>query len=561
MRQLSNLILCLFCISSLIAGAPALSAEQELPKAGIASAHPLATQAGYEVLQKGGNAFDAAVAISAALAVVEPSGSGLGGGGFWLLHRAKDGFEVMVDGRETAPARSTKSMYLNKQGEPIAHASLNGPLAAAIPGEPAALVHIAQRYGRLPLSVTLAPAIRYAENGFKVSPRYQKMTMLRQAVLQQFPEAAKVFLINGEVPDTGAVIRQKDLAQTLKLLSRNGHKGFYDGEVARKLVSGVRRAGGIWRLQDLKDYKIVERQPVTGSYRNLKITAAALPSSGGLVLMEMFNILSGFELSTLTSYQRAHLIIEAMRLAYHDRASYLGDPDFVSVDTVKLLSLAHADRLRKIINLNRALSSETLPARVTGAQGIDTSHFSVIDSEGNRVAATLSINYPFGSGFMPPGTGVVLNNEMDDFSIKPGVANVYGLIGNEANAIEPGKRPLSSMTPTFLETPDSIVVMGTPGGSRIITMVLLAALEVADKRGGPGEWVALPRFHHQYMPDQVFYEAGAFSDADIRYLEKLGHDLQVHDGYGNMQVVMLRKKDRKFESASDPRGEGAALTR
>ena len=539
----------------------AVSAQAKPPTAAIASAHPLATRAGHEILDAGGNVFDAAVAVTAALAVVEPSGSGLGGGGFWLLHRAKDNFEIVIDGRERAPGLASRDMYLDGNGAPIPDASLDGPLAAAIPGEPAALAHIAKRYGRLPLSKSLAPAIRYAEQGFRVTAHYRRLAKFRHSVLNRFSSTASILLKQGEVPDIGARIVQKDLAKTLNKLAAKGRAGFYQGEVARQLVDGVKKQGGIWTPSDLRKYRIVERQPVKGRYHNMQITTVALPSSGGVVLMETLNILEGFKLNTLPGYQRSHTIIEAMRLAYRDRARYLGDPDFVRINTRKLLSRRYARSLKRLINPEWALESSALKGineRGEGTKGSDTSHFSIIDNQGNRVAATLSINYPFGSGFIPPGTGIVLNNEMDDFSIKPGVANVYGLVGNEANAIAPGKRPLSSMSPTFLETPEATVVLGTPGGSRIITMLLLTALEVADSRGGPENWAALPRFHHQYLPDKVFYERKAFSDNERKQLEGKGHILQQRSDYGNMQIVMWNKKDKKFTAASDPRGEGLA---
>ena len=539
----------------------ALSAQAKSPTAAIASAHPLATRAGHEILDAGGNVFDAAVAVTAALAVVEPSGSGLGGGGFWLLHRAKDNFEIMIDGRERAPGQASRDMYLDKHGQPIPGASLNGPLAAAIPGEPAALAHIAEHYGRLPLSKSLAPAIRYAEQGFEVTAHYRRLAKSRYSVLKRFSSTSSILLNQGKLPDIGNIIIQKDLARTLKKLAAKGRAGFYQGEVARQLVNGVKKSGGIWTLDDLKNYPVVERQPVKGRYHNMEIATAALPSSGGVVLIEALNILGNFKLNAMPDYQRSHTIIEAMRLAYRDRARYLGDPDFVKINTKKLLSRRYARSLKKLIDPEWALPSSALKGineRGESTKGSDTSHFSIIDNQGNRVAATLSINYPFGSGFIPPGTGVVLNNEMDDFSIKPGIANVYGLVGNEANAIAPGKRPLSSMSPTFLETPDATVVLGTPGGSRIITMVLLAALEIADGRGEPENWVALPRFHHQYLPDKVFHESRAFSDNDKRQLEGKGHVLQRRSRYGNMQIVMWNKKDKKFAAASDPRGEGLA---
>ena len=538
----------------------ACSGRQEPPDAAIASAHPLATRAGMDILAAGGNAFDAAVAVSAALAVVEPYSSGLGGGGFWLLHRGDDGFEVVVDGRERAPLAATRDMFVDDEGDVVPDLSLTGALAAGIPGEVAALVHIAADYGRLPLSRTLAPAIRLAREGFVVDERYRRLAGFRLAALQDDEETARIFLHDDAVPETGYRLRQPELAETLDDIARQGIAGFYGGRVARQLVDGVRRNGGLWTLKDLARYEAVERQPVTGHYRGLRITSAGPPSSGGVVLLTMLNILSGLPLDETNEVTRTHLIIEAMRRAYRDRALYLGDPDFAGVPVAMLTGAAHAAALRNSIQLDHATPSAALsdadPDPVS--QGPDTTHFSVLDREGNRVAATLSINYPFGACLTPPGTGVLLNDEMDDFSIKRDTPNAYGLVGGEANAVGPGKRPLSSMTPTFVEDADGVAILGTPGGSRIITMVLLAVLDMSGENR-PQSWVSRPRFHHQYLPDAVQYEPGAFDPAMIEGLGALGHRLTALDApYGNMQAIYWDKKNRRVYAASDPRGAGEA---
>ena len=532
--------------------------EQKPTPAAIASAHPLATQAGMEILAAGGNAFDAAVTVSAVLAVVEPYSSGLGGGGFWLLHRQGDGFQVMVDGRERAPLAASRDMYLDTAGEVVPGLSVNGALAAGIPGEPAALVHIAQHYGRLPLGDTLAPAIQLARNGFAVDPHYLRMAQFRLAPMQDDPETAHIFLQDDEVPAVGHRIVQPELAATLEAMARDGMAGFYQGRVASLLVEGVRKAGGIWSLDDLAQYAVVERKPVTGAYRGMKIVAAALPSSGGIVLLEMLNILSAYPLDTFDDATRTHVIIEAMRRAYRDRARYLGDPDFGAMPVTRLISPGYAADLRNSIQLDHITPGQGLKGADPAGEGQDTTHFSVLDAEGNRVAATLSINYPFGACYTPPGTGVLLNDEMDDFSAKPGVPNVYGLVGAKANSIAPGKRPLSSMTPTFIEDEAGVAILGTPGGSRIITMVMLAALDVSAGTL-PESWVSLPRFHHQYLPGDVQYEPGAFTGEVIEGLETRGHTLKpLESGYGNMQAIYLDKKNGRVYAASDPRGSGLA---
>ena len=526
--------------------------------AGIASAHPLATEAGRDVLAGGGNAFDAAVAVAAALAVVEPYSSGLGGGGFFLLHRARDRFETMLDARERAPLAARADMYLDAAGEPLPQASLRGPLAAGIPGLPAALVHLARRYGRLSLTRSLAPAIAYARDGFAVTPRYRQMAERAHESLLASRASVGVFLSNGFVPDVGERIRQPHLAVTLEYMARHGHDGFYRGVIAKRLVDGVRAAGGIWTADDLAQYRVVERAPLRTRYRGATITTAAPPSGGGVALVQMLALLDGFDLDTRAPVERVHLIAESMRRAYRDRALYLGDPDFPEASGYRrLLDAAYLQRLRASIDPARATPSARLSADPLPGTG-HTTHFSIIDAAGNRVAATLSINTAFGSGFTAPGSGVLLNNEMDDFARKPGVPNAYGLVGGSANAVAPGKRPLSSMAPTFVETADGIVILGTPGGSRIPTMVLLATLEAAAGRGTPSDWVALPRFHHQYLPDVLEYEPAAFGADTVAALGAMGHTARAtREAYGNMHIVARTRRDG-VQAAADPRGEGSA---
>jgi gamma-glutamyltranspeptidase / glutathione hydrolase len=524
----------------------------------VASAHPLATQAGLDILQQGGNAFDAAVAVSAALAVVEPSGSGLGGGGFWLLHISSENRNVFVDGREVAPQAAHANMYLNAQGMVLPGASRDGALAAAIPGEPAALAHIATKYGQLELKQSLAPAIKLAREGVRVDTRLVQLMGFRIGQLRNNPGAASIFLDQGELPEIGSQLLQPDLARTLEAIAERGFDGFYMGSIANQLVNAVRASGGIWSLQDLADYQIQERVPIEVEFEGFKLVSAPPPSSGGIALTTILNILSAYELPSLSETAQIHLLVEAMRRAYRDRAYYLGDPDFVSIPQARLSHPWYAEGLRASIRLDKATPSAMLPGDGPGEKGEDTTHFSVLDSRGNRVAATLSINLPFGSGFVAPGTGVLLNNEMDDFSIKPGEPNAYGLVGAEANAIAPGKRPLSSMTPTFVETPDRIAILGTPGGSRIITMVLLGILEFL-KGELPEQWVDKARFHHQYLPDKLYHEQRAFSDPVAKALTGLGHQLEPSlREYGNMQAILWQIPENQIHAASDGRGLGSA---
>ncbi len=542
---------------------PLLACAESLPKqAAIASADPLATKAGMEILDQGGNAFDAAVAVSAALAVVEPASSGLGGGAFWLMHVAAQDRNIFVDAREVAPEAATANMYLDEQGEPRPYGSIDGPLAAGIPGEPAGLVFLADRYGRLPLAQSLAPAIRYAENGFSASRRTLMGLRFRKRAYEQWPAFKKVFLPEGKIPEIGTVIRQPDLARTLRRLAKNGFDGFYRGQTAKLLIDGVRDAGGIWTAEDLLNYEVIEREPITFEYRGVQIISAPPPSSGGVALASIFNVLAGFNLQDIDSATRKHLIVEAMRRAYRDRAEYLGDPDFVEIPVARLTHPYYAAGQRGSIRPDQATRSTSLPGvRPQKTTGSQTTHISVLDREGNRVAGTMSINTWYGAGFMSPGTGVILNNEMDDFVIKPATPNEYGLIGAAANAIAPGKRMLSSMSPTFLESDRGLAILGTPGGSRIITMVLLAGLEWIDGADA-SEMVNLKRYHHQFLPDELVFEKGALSIDEQQALRSRGHRLsETRRIFGNMNVVTWDYETGKVEAVTDPRGQGEGQVR
>jgi gamma-glutamyltranspeptidase/glutathione hydrolase len=540
-------------VFALLVFTAATSAADQPGRAAIATAHFLATEAGHEILAQGGNAFDAAVAVSAALSVVEPESSGLGGGGFWMLHRASDGLEVMVDGREQAPAAAHTDMYLDEAGEVNRDLAVNGPLAGGIPGEVAGLAHVAGKYGRLPLARSLQPAIRLAREGFPVDEKFHAMMQRRAETVRRWPAATAALLDNGEAPELGYIIRLPDLAWVLEQVAERGAEGFYGGPVADRLVEGVREAGGIWTLEDLAAYRIKEREPVRTEYFGYELVTAPPPSSGGIAIAEMLNIIEGYPLASLERSQRIHLIVEAMRRAYRDRAIYLGDPDFAEIPVAMLTSQEYADGLRASIHPQKATPSNLLPGREPNFEGTDTSHFSIIDAEGNMVAATQTVNLPFGSAFMAPGTGFLINNEMDDFSAKPGEPNAYGLIGFTANEIQPYKRPLSSMTPTFMFGKNRQAAIGTPGGSRIITMVLLGILDFMDGND-PESWVSLPRFHHQFLPDEIFAEEGAFSTAEINSLEDMGHTVTVRNRtWGNMHGVLWDRMTGTVSAGSDPR--------
>jgi len=542
-----------------------LSACAELPRAreqhaAVASAHALATAAGKTILEGGGNAFDAAIAVAAALAVVEPYSSGLGGGGFFLLHRASDGREIMVDARETAPAGVKASDYFDRDGRPIPAATTRGGTSSAIPGTPAGLTHLANRYGKLPLSVSLAPAIRLAREGFPVDVRYARIAKLRESFLQG-GIGTSVFLAQGKAPESGFVLRQAALAETLERLARFGNAGFYEGPVAGALVDAVKRAGGAWTRDDLRAYKVVEREPVRFTYRGASITTAALPSAGGIALAQTLGMLERFEPGAVGSPATDHLVVEALRRAFHDRARFLADPDFVAVPVKELVSRDYARKKSADIDSAHATRSEALgdidSARV---ESHHTTHLSVVDTEGNRVAATLTINLLFGSGIVPAGTGVLLNNEMDDFSLRADVPNAFELRGGLANRIEPGKRPLSSMTPTFVEDEKGVLVLGAPGGSRIVSQVLLAILEyVRSSEVDLEALVAMPRYHHQFWPDRVEVEPGSYSREWRAAMAGRGHEIrEARRAWGNMQMVFKSKRDGGARAASDPRGDGVA---
>ncbi len=520
----------------------------------LATAHPLATQAGVEVLDNGGNAFDAAVAISAALAVVEPYGSGIGGGGFWLLHEAKTNSDVVIDGREVAPLAATKNMYLDEHGKPTRD-SVDGPRAAGIPGVVAALDYISEHYGKRPLSANLAAAIRYARDGFIPGEQYQRFIKMRADTLSKSPAAEKIFLQSEQ-----ARLIQKDLAHSLQLIATHGQEVFYQGELAIQLVNGVQAAGGIWQLEDLQQYQIKLRTPIRSSYKDLTLILPPPPTSGGVVLTQILAMLEPYDLSQYQPSQMTHIVVEAMRRAYQDRALYLGDPDFTDIPMQKLLNRQYAQTKFKTFDPQHASVSQTL-ATIEANEGQDTTHFSVIDAEGNYVAATLSINYPFGSGFVAPGTGILLNDEMDDFVIAEGVGNVYGLVGSSANAIEPKKRMLSSMTPLFAYSKDRLLIAGTPGGSRIISMLALALIEF--QQGATSEQIVKrERFHHQYIPDVTQFEKNALSEHVQQMLVKKGHTLkEINYRYGNMQVISKHRHKGHLTAASDPRGEGLAIVK
>ena len=545
------------------------------PGFALATAHPAATDAGLEILNAGGNAFDAAVAVSAVLGVAEPYSSGLGGGGFFLLHDREREHTAMLDARERAPLAAHRDMYLDADGDVDRDRALNGPLAAGIPGMAAAWAHLAERYGRLPLAQSLAPAIRLARDGVEVDPKLAQAMAARAEVFARYPSSS-VFGPAASASPTQLI--QTELAGTLEHLAEHGAQAFYSGPLAERLIAGVRAHGGIWTHEDLTQYAAVEREPVRIQWRDAEIITAALPSATGIIVAQVLNMLGEDWLDMAGESEfgkqfqpgsrrddwlqmadrtpRLHRLIEALRRAYLDRARHLGDPDHVDVPVARLLSAAHARQRMADFDPNRATPSPS-PGAPEPEAG-HTTHFSILDDRGNWVSATLSVNGLFGSGFVAPGTGILLNNEMDDFSAKPGAANLYGLIGSDANAIAPGKRMLSSMGPTAVRSEFRLALLGTPGGSRITTMVLQGILQFLQGAGA-ADLVATPRLHHQALPDLIFAEPGALDDAGP--LEALGHTIEAGQPWGNMQAVVWDLAANKLQAAADPRGLGSAVTK
>jgi gamma-glutamyltranspeptidase/glutathione hydrolase len=540
--------------------------ENQQPKtkpsgAAISSAHFLATQAGHEILAKGGNAFDAAIAVSSVLSVVEPISSGIGGGGFFLLHDAKTGRDIMIDARETAPASATPAAYLDAKGELDRDKAENGPMSAGIPGLPAGLVHLSKRYGRLPLSVSLAPAIRIARKGFEVYPRMAIQYADRKDVMERYDGSRKVFLADGDGLEVGETLLQPDLAHTLELLAAKGNEGFYRGETAQKILADVKKYGGNWSAADLTGYTVKERTPIRFKYRDWDVVTAPPPSSGGVVLAEILQMLEGWDMSQLDEAHRVHIVTEAMRRAYRDRTLYLGDPDFVKMPIARLTSDDYAAGLRASILPDKATPSSMLPGANPPLEGVNTTHFSIIDGDGNLVAATQTVNLSFGSGMVVDGAGFLLNDEMDDFALRPGTPNAFGVLGYDANAVAPGRRMLSSMTPSFMIGKDKISVVGGKGGSRIITMVLLGMLGIEQGLSSE-QIVALPRFHHQYLPDEIFTEPDALTPDTIKMLEAMGHKVTPSKTRWTtlMHSVDWDVRSNVLNAGADPRNEvGSAI--
>ena len=520
----------------------------------VASEQGLATQVGLDILKQGGNAIDAAVAVGFALAVVLPNAGNIGGGGFMVLHDDKTGKDVAIDFREIAPAKASRDMYLDNQGNVIDGKSLFTHDASGVPGTVAGMEYALKKWGTMPLSQVLEPAIKLADKGFIVSDVLAQTLKEEKSTLGKWSASKAIFFKNGEPLKSGDLLVQKDLAKSLRLIAKQGAKAFYQGEIATKIAKEMQSQGGTMTLEDLKAYKVVERQPIIGDYRGYKVVTMPPPSSGGVHLIEILNMLEHYSIKEdgVNSAKNIHHMAESMKLAYADRSEYLGDPDFVKIPVTGLTSKAYANERVKTIDDNKArLSSNIKPGKPQPYESDQTTHFSVMDKAGNAVAVTYTLNLNFGSGIVVEGTGILLNNEMDDFSVKPGVPNAFGLVGGTANAIEAKKRPLSSMTPTIvMKNNKPWLVTGSPGGARIITTVLQSVVNTIDHEMNPAEAIITPRVHHQWLPDELRVEEGISPDT-IKLLQDKGHKVVTKAPMGRIQIIQA--DDSGFYGYSDPR--------
>ncbi len=538
----------------LFAGAPP-SFAQQTGNGVVVSDNKLATQAGMEVLKRGGNAVDAAVATAFALGVVGPASSGIGGGGFMVIYQAKGKKAHVLDFRETAPAKARRALYA-KRGRPVPARSLTGPLAVAVPGEVAGLSEALKMFGSLPLASVMAPAIRYAKEGFPLDPYLQSAVSRHLSTIRKRPGLAEIFLKQGKPPNLGEKILRPELSETLKSIAERGPTVFYEGWIAQAIADKLKKDGGVLTLEDLRNYKPIWREPIIGNYRNRLVIAMPPPSSGGVALIQMLNVLEGYQLNRIphNSPTYLHLLAETMKHVFADRAKYLGDPDFVQVPVDKLTSKEYAAWIR-----SRISSVRTRPPKFYGLSSFKpkkggTTHFGVLDRDGNAVSCTLSINTRFGSKVLVPKTGIILNNHMNDFSIHTGVPKKNGLIGNKANSLQPKKRPLSSMAPTIILRGDRpSLIVGGAGGPRIISATLQTILNVLDYGMSLKEAVGSPRVHHQWRPDRLMVE-DKITPSARRSLQRRGHTIKNRKSVGVVQAILVKRS--KTTGVADPRKAG-----
>jgi gamma-glutamyltranspeptidase/glutathione hydrolase len=529
----------------------------------VVSSHRLASEIGVAELRKGGNAVDAAIATAYALAVTFPEAGNLGGGGFMLIRRA-DGRETFIDFRETAPAAATRTMFLDASDKPVPLLSTRGYLAAGIPGTVAGLELARTSHGTRPRAELVGPAIKLAAQGFVLEQGDAEVLAEGAEDFRHDGPASAIFLKNGRPYVAGERLVQKDLARMLRIIAKDGADGFYRGEAARLMIQASRQGGGIFAAADFERYRAVERRPLECNYRGYRVISLPPPSSGGVVLCESLNILSGWPVdpADFHSAQSVHYMTESLRRAFRDRNLELGDPDFVHADVERLISPAYAEALRRGIDANKATPSRSLAGAGFAIEGRRTTHISVVDAAGNAVALTYTLNDWFGARVVPAGTGILLNDEMDDFSAKPGAPNMYGLVEGENNAIAPGKRPLSSMTPTLVTRDGQLVlVIGTPGGSHIPTAILQTMVNLIDYRMSITEAVDAPRIHAQWIPDKLYYEPNALSADTRAALAAKGHELEVMGNWNHVAAILVGgpaiggapRGRYRFYGAIDPR--------
>ncbi|HEY9810178.1 MAG TPA: gamma-glutamyltransferase [Halomicronema sp.] len=534
-------------------------------KSMVVSAHPLGSDAGVEMLKQGGNAIDAAVATAFAISVVEPFSAGIGGGGFAMVRLTENSEIKALDFRERAPQKATPNMYLDAEGKAHSQSSINGHLAAGVPGTVAGLYELHKQYGKLSWQTVLKPAISLANHGFLVGENFVDSVEARKNVLLANPAAKEIFTRNGQMWKVGDRLIQKDLAKTLQAISVDP-QSFYRGEIAEKIAVDMQQNNGIITLEDLQEYKTIWRQPVCGMFRIWEVCSMPPPSSGGVHLLQILNIVGDSDIKNWGRYNvdTLHLLVEAMKIAYADRSQYLGDSDFVPVPVSSLINPEYGKLRRAEIDMSRAKSAgEVKPADInilqqfTKAESEDTTHLTVVDEERNVVSLTFTVNGRFGAGVVAAGTGILLNNEMDDFAIAPNTPNLFGLVGGRANAVEAGKTPLSSMTPTIvLENNQLKMAVGSPGGSTIITTVLQIILNVLVYGMDAEKAVSAPRLHHQWVPDKLRVEKN-FDSGVLAELRNRGNEIEELADWGNANLIIITP-DGGLEGAADPRGEGAA---
>lgn len=525
----------------------------------VASQEMLASRTGVEILKQGGNAVDAAVAVAFSLAVTLPRAGNIGGGGFMLVHLAKENKTIAIDYREMAPSKAKKDIFLDEKGDAVAKLSREHGLAVGVPGTVMGMSVALEKYGTMTMAQVTAPAIKMAQEGISVSPDLAVSLAGLKRRMSQWPSTAAIFYkADGSDYQVNDILKQPELAHSLQLIAQKGTKGFYEGETAEKLVKAVQEAGGIMTLEDLKHYKAVEREPVRGQYRGYEVVSMPPPSSGGVHIIEMLNVLQQFPIDKFghNTAQTIHVMAETMKHAYADRSEYLGDPDFYTVPVKQLTDKNYAQKIASQIALNKTTpSSEIKPGNLAPYESDQTTHFSVVDKWGNAVSNTYTLNFSYGSGLVAKGTGILLNNEMDDFSAKPGTPNGYGLVGGDANAVEGNKRPLSSMSPTIvMKDGKPFLVTGSPGGSRIITTTLQIIMNVIDHGLNIAEASNAARVHHQWLPDELRVETSLNRDT-ISLLEAKGHKVKVQSAMGSTQSIMVT--DQGIFGASDLRHSGS----